>query len=204
MSPDTESNWNERFAMKQYMYGKQPNAFLKTELDKFKQPGTILFGGAGEGRNAVYAARQGWEVDAFDISREAKNKALALAQSQEVAINYFLSPATDLDLPDKEYDAIGLIFFHLPPQLRRSVHEKMADHLAPGGRIILHAFSKEQLSFQSGGPKDEKMLYSRSELLQDFSDLEILQAETAKITLDEGRHQGEAHTIRVVAQKPTY
>ena len=70
--------WEIRYAEKQYAYGENPNVYFKEQLDKLK-PGKILLPAEGEGRNAVYAAKQGWEVMAFDLSSEGKNKAEKLA-----------------------------------------------------------------------------------------------------------------------------
>ncbi|MGQ9644743.1 MAG: SAM-dependent methyltransferase, partial [Ignavibacterium sp.] len=47
--------WNERFSSEDYIYGTEPNTFLKEQLENLK-PGKALFLGEGEGRNAVYAA----------------------------------------------------------------------------------------------------------------------------------------------------
>ena len=67
---------NDRYSTDEYAYGEQPNNFLREELEKLK-PGTILFPAEGEGCNAVFAAKLGWIVSAFDISAEGKNKPFA-------------------------------------------------------------------------------------------------------------------------------
>lgn len=75
--------WDQRYAEDGFVYGPHPNLFFCKELGKLK-PGRLLLPGEGEGRNAVYAARRGWEVVAFDQSSEGQRKALALA-AQKVA-----------------------------------------------------------------------------------------------------------------------
>ena len=62
--------WNERYAEPEFAYGVLPNDFFKNQLDKLK-PGSILLVCEGEGRNAVYAAKNGWKVEAFDSSEQA-------------------------------------------------------------------------------------------------------------------------------------
>ena len=59
--------WNDRYSDKKYAFGLEPNDYLKEQLEKLN-PGKILFAGEGEGRNAVFAAKMGWAVSAFDIS----------------------------------------------------------------------------------------------------------------------------------------
>src|SRR5215210_6500958 len=79
--------WNERYSKDEFAYGEQPNNYLKEQLEKLDL-GSILFPAEGEGRNAVFAAKLGWTVSAFDISVEGKNKALRLAQVNKVTIDY--------------------------------------------------------------------------------------------------------------------
>jgi hypothetical protein len=59
--------WDERYNLPEYIYGTEPNQFLKNFIQKNK-PGKILLPGDGEGRNSVYAAQSGWKVYAFDSS----------------------------------------------------------------------------------------------------------------------------------------
>lgn len=66
--------WNGKYSSKEYIYGTEPNEYFKSALEKYR-PGTILLPGDGEGRNAVYAAKKGWQVTAFDFSNAAKEKA---------------------------------------------------------------------------------------------------------------------------------
>ena len=56
--------WNSRYQEKEYAYGLEPNLFFKSELIKLI-PGKALFPAEGEGRNAVFAAKSGWEVTAL-------------------------------------------------------------------------------------------------------------------------------------------
>jgi hypothetical protein len=67
-----KSMWNDRYGKIEFAYGEQPNNFLKEQLIKIPA-GTILFPAEGEGRNAIYAATQGWNVNAFDQSIEGKS-----------------------------------------------------------------------------------------------------------------------------------
>ena len=81
--------WNKRYAETEFAYGALPNEFLKEQLQNLSA-GKILFVCEGEGRNAVFAAKQYWNVEAFDLSAEGKKKALQLAEQNNVTINYQL------------------------------------------------------------------------------------------------------------------
>ena len=65
--------WEDRYSADEFIYGKQPNEYLRIYLD-YANPGRLLLPGDGEGRNAVHAAKKGWSVDAFDISEMRTSK----------------------------------------------------------------------------------------------------------------------------------
>lgn len=192
--------WDERYSREEYAYGEEPNLFFKTCLDKIPAPGRILLPAEGEGRNAVYAARQGWEVDAFDISAAGREKALRLAARHGVHIEYEVTDYATASVDTSAYDAVGLIFAHMHESRRRSTHQRLASALAPGGRMILEAYSKEQLRYGTGGPPTEALLYSVGEAREDFAGLEVLQLEKTEAEIHEGQyHLGLASVIRLVA-----
>jgi len=193
--------WNQRFSAVEYVYGTQPNQFYSQQLKKLK-PGKILFPAEGEGRNAVYAATQGWQVSAFDTSSEGKRKAISLATAKKVSIDYILVGYEEISYSNDSFDAIVLIFAHMPPLKRRDYHKKLASFLKPGGVLILEAFSKNQINYHSGGPRDIDMLFSEDELREDFKTFTSLKIVETETILDEGAfHQGKAAVIRVVGKK---
>jgi 2-polyprenyl-3-methyl-5-hydroxy-6-metoxy-1,4-benzoquinol methylase len=193
--------WDERFSAKHYVYGKVPNQFFKEQIDGLA-PGKALFIGEGEGRNAVYAASKGWIVDAVDISKEAKNKAESLAAEFDVKINYIVTDISEYSPGEIEYDLIVLIFFHVMPDLREETHLKVKNALKPGGKILLECYEKDQLKYNSGGPKNEALLYSLEDIYTDFNELNIVSFSKKIIRLEEGPlHQGDACVIRYVGEK---
>ena len=200
------NTWNDRFSREDFAYGIEPNQYLKDQLGKLKT-GKILFPAEGEGRNAVYAARMGWTVSAFDISIEGKNKATRLAADNQVTIDYRLGELQTLDFKTGEFDAIALIYAHFPAKIKSSVHRMLDGYLRKGGTIIFEAFSKNHLDYLAknknvGGPKDIDMLFSREELLSDFKNYEIIELEEKEIELNEGLfHNGTGSVIRFVGRK---
>ena len=197
----TSSFWNERYSGQEFVYGIEPNAFLKEQLAKFPA-GKILFPCEGEGRNAVFAAQQGWQVNAFDQSEEGFKKALQLAKQNNVEVQYQVADALEVEYPKESFDVIALIYAHFPSSIRQEVHQKMVSWLKPGGYTILEAFNPAQLKNSSGGPKDVSMLLTKEILEENFKELtiEVLAYET--IILHEGKfHQGEAEVVRFVGRK---
>ena len=136
--------WNQRYATHETVYGKAPNLYFKSILDSLT-PGSLLMPAEGEGRNAVYAASLGWKVEAFDYSSVAQEKALQLAEANDVTIKYDVLELNEFKA-NKQYAAIGLIYVHLPTKERFVFHQKMIDALLPGGVLIIEAFSKTQIN----------------------------------------------------------
>lgn len=196
--------WDERYQQPEYAYGDDANAYFAEHLPAPPHPGArLLLPCEGEGRNAVHAARLGWQVDAFDFSEFGREKCRQLAARHRVAVNYELADARQYAYSEAQYDAAALIFAHFPPQLRPWVHGRVAAALKPGGMLILEAFQPAQLQNSSGGPKTVDMLYDVPMLSRDFEGLQCLEAATAEVTLNEGPyHQGKADVVRFRAIKP--
>lgn len=193
--------WDERYNTEEYVYGEAPNEFLQKKLAHLK-PGKILFPAEGEGRNAVYAAKLGWDVSAFDISVEGQNKALNLAAKKGVSIKYEILGFENANFEPVSFDCICLVFAHMPSEVRRNMHKKLISFLKPGGLLILEAFSKKQLGKNSGGPSNLDLLFSEQELKEDFYELNEINFEETETILNEGPfHQGTASLIRVIGKK---
>lgn len=199
--------WNTRYATEKYAYGKAPNEFLKAQIDNLAPAGKILFPAEGEGRNAVYAAQKGWRVEAFDISESGKIKALQLAESQNVTLNYQVGILEDLNYEANSFDAVALIYAHVPPLVKANFYGAFTELLRPNGWIIMEVFSTTNLPYRFknpkiGGPDVLEMLFSIEEVKSYFPNLEILQLEDVEVHLDEGEfHNGTGKVIRFVGRK---
>ena len=198
--------WDERYKNDQYVYGVEPNHFFKQQIDKLPV-GKILMPAEGEGRNAVYAAKLGWECTAFDISVEGKNKALQLAELNNVQLNYQVGNLETLSFEKEQFDAIALIYAHFPADIKIQYHLMFDSYLKKGGIIIFEAFSKKHIEFNSknekvGGPKDVNMLFSIEEICADFCNYDVLEMIETEIELNEGVfHNGQGAVIRFVGRK---
>jgi SAM-dependent methyltransferase len=197
-----KNEWDERYARQEYIYGTEPNKFLKEQLSLLK-PGRILFPAEGEGRNAVFAASMGWETDAFDQSVEGQRKAIKLATHRGVSVDYYIQSLNDWNPEPDQYDCIALIFVHLPEGLRQQVHNAVIRSLKPGGTLLLEAFTLNQLPRTSGGPKTAELLFTRELIVSDFKELIFTEFAETQTTLNEGPlHQGLADVIQLTALKP--
>jgi SAM-dependent methyltransferase len=191
--------WNERYRNEVYVYGKEPNLFFREQLMRL-EPGDLLLPAEGEGRNAVFAASLGWKVVAFDQSEEAMKKALNLAQEKKVEISYELGDLGSASFKGASFDAAALIFVHQKFPERRAFHRQLRKFIKPGGSLIMEAYSKEQLRYQTGGPKDPELLFSLDDIREDFSGWNIIHLEKTEVVHDEGLlHKGIGSVIRLVA-----
>lgn len=193
--------WDERYSAEEYIYGEEPSAYFRQVIDGL-EPGLVLIPGAGEGRDAVYAAKLGWEVYAFDQSVSGRNKAIKLANSHNVAINYEVADAADYDPGKNKFDLIAMVFFHLPPDFRSGFHNKLIKWLNPAGKVLIEAFHLRQLNNNSGGPKDPDLLITARQLAGDFKLLEIAENREVTVELNEGtHHSGKAEVVRFTGIK---
>lgn len=192
--------WNTRYIEHCIVYGTEPNRFFKEFIDTHK-PGSILLPADAEGRNAIYAAKQGWQVDAFDFSEAAVEKATKRSIEEGVSLNYWVEDINDFKA-SKEYDAVGLIYVHLPADVRQRFHEQVYKSLQSGGYLVLEAFSKEQATLGSGGPSDKNLLYDALMICSDFPFLQLLHFGQKSVVLNEGQfHSGKAEVLGLVGQR---
>lgn len=191
--------WNERYAESEFVYGTEPNLFFKEQIDKL-EPGTILLPADGEGRNSVYAANQGWDVTAVDYSHSGREKALKLADENDVEITYDIADLSEYDFGVNRFDATAFVYVHLPRSIIKGVYANIIKSLKPGAPIIVEVYSINQLGRDSGGPTDERVLYTEENLRELLSGTEIEWMEDLEIDLNEGKHHvGKAMVIRALA-----
>lgn len=195
--------WDERFNSAEFIYGTEPNEFVKEYFENNKSLNQkVLFVCEGEGRNSVYTAKLGHDVHAFDSSVVGRQKALDLANKNNVNLNYIISDAREINYDKDYFDKIFLIYAHFPPEFRESVHRNLVKYLKKDGEIIIEAFNPKQLNYNSGGPKNIDILYTESILKSDFIDLEIISLKEENVELNEGEyHKGKAEIIRFIGKK---
>ena len=198
------NRWDERYRTNETVYGHMPNVFWASQL-AMMNPGHVCLPCDGEGRNAVWAARQGWQVSSFDLSPEGVAKTQAFASQQKVCVQVQVADALDVEF-DTRFDAVGLVFAHMPSDCRALFHNRAWSWVTPGGRLIVEGFHKDQLGLDSGGPTHLDMLFDEGTFVRDvvdvFDDARLIWSARCEQVLDEGPfHQGHAVTLQAVIQK---
>jgi SAM-dependent methyltransferase len=202
--PGLQAFWNRRYGEDpDFVYGTAPNTFLVEASRRFTPESRILCLAEGEGRNAVWLARQGHRVTAVDVSDVGLRKAQQLAQQTGVRIETRVADVTAIDLGPSHWDAIVSIFLHLPAAVRRALNRRCLDALRAGGLVVLEAYGPRQLQYGTGGPPDPALLPSLDEVLHDFAGAEIVHRYAGARTVLEGKlHRGEGDVVQVIARRP--
>jgi SAM-dependent methyltransferase len=198
--------WDQRFAGADYAYGEAPNAFLASLTGTFLPGQRALVPGDGEGRNGVFLAERGLVVETLDLSAEGVAKARRLAEARGVKVDARQADILAWDWPVAAYDVIALLYLHLVEAERRFVHARALAALKPGGRIVLEAFTPQQLERQRagarGGPRDAELLYRPEDLRKDFAEATIDLLQEIETNLHEGTlHVGPSAVVRLIGRR---
>ena len=195
-------NWNDKFSGQEYAYGTEPNDFLRSVADKIKPNGEVLSLCEGEGRNGVFLAQQGFNVLGVDGSNVGLEKAKKLAENRDVAIKTQVADLADYEIQPEKWDAVVMIFGHLPKDLRKNVNAKIVKGLKKGGVFILEGYSPKQLQYNTGGPKDVNMLYDLEEVKTELEGLNFEIAHEIEREIIEGpNHTGNGFVVQILARK---
>jgi SAM-dependent methyltransferase len=194
--------WDARFSTDDYIFGTAPNVWLTQHRDLLPTGGRVLAVADGEGRNSVWLAQQGIQVDAFDISPVGVGKATRLAQRANVQVNYQVCSADNFDWKPDTYDAVIAIFIQFAdPNARARMFTRMKSVLKPGGLILLQGYTPKQLDYRTGGPPNLYHLYTEALLRVAFSDMTIVELQAYESVLTEGtQHSGLSALIGMVAR----
>lgn len=193
--------WNERYSAEGYVYGTEPNTFLREHADLIPF-GPILSLCEGEGRNAVFLARKGFAVTAVDGSEVGLQKAQALALQNNVTLTTQVVDMADFTPPANTYGAVISIFAHVPAAVRARMYRLAMQSLKDNGILIIEAYTPQQFHHNTGGPKELDRLVSLSNLQQELAGCEFLLARETERDISEGKfHTGIGHVVQVVAKR---
>ncbi len=202
--------WDRMYDTERYRYGKDPNAFLaQVASDHLSAGASALCIGDGEGRNGVWLAGQGLEVTMVEPSVVGARKARAFASERGVEARIIEEFFPTDALGDALFDAVALIYIHVPEDTLGEIYRAAAARLAPGGLLVVEGFHPDQVANArpSGGPRDTSMLLTAERLRRELIDhdetsLELVSLEEVTVELKEGRgHSGPADVVRMIARR---
>lgn len=200
---DPAGTWNRRFEAEGYLFGTEPNAWLREHAGLWRPGQRVLSVADGEGRNSVWLARQGLQVDAFDISEVGVAKARRLAAEQAVSVDFSVNDCDGFAWPQDTYDGVAAIFVQFAdPALRQRLFANIQRCLKPGGTLLLQGYTPRQLEYRTGGPPLASHLYTPQLLRDAFAAMEIVELREYEAEVAEGTgHCGHSALIGLVARK---
>lgn len=201
---DPAGTWNRRFDAPGYLFGTQPNAWLREHAGLWQPGQRVLCVADGEGRNSVWLAQRGLVVDAFDIAASGVAKARRLAAERGVQMALAVADCDGFAWRDEAWDGIAAIFVQFAdPALRARLFARIIAGLKPGSTLLLQGYTPRQLDYRTGGPGVASHLYAEAMLREAFAALEVVELREYDAELREGSgHCGMSALIGLVARKP--
>ncbi len=194
--------WEARFDAPGYLFGREPNAFLKAQAGRLRGLKTALTVADGEGRNGVWLAEQGLDVLAIDFSPRALAKARALAAEHRVSLRTELADITRWRWPANAFDVVVAIFISVDVSDRPAFFNNLENTLKPGGLLLMQGYRPEQLQYRTGGPPDAERMYTPAMLQAAFADFTELDIREHDSVLNEGTaHVGMSALIDLIGKK---
>ncbi|WP_019414193.1 bifunctional 2-polyprenyl-6-hydroxyphenol methylase/3-demethylubiquinol 3-O-methyltransferase UbiG [Paenisporosarcina sp. TG20] len=197
------NQWDKRFQIDDYLFGKEANEFIKYCYEHIQLNGdNTLAIAEGEGRNAVFVAKKGFNVTTWDYSQVGLEKTRELAMENGVVVQTEQVDLNDAPWEESQWDQIFCVFGHFPEKLRESTLTNIKKALKPGGHFITEVYSIHQVPYKSGGPGDVSLLYAPDEFFKPFIDWRIIHFFMGEVMRHEGTHRGLSHVIQLSVQKP--
>ena len=193
--------WDERYRAEEYAYGRTPNEFLEANVNSIPK-GKVLSLAEGEGRNAVFLAKQGYSVTAVDASLVGLSKARKLAEENGVVVEFVQADLGDYDLGENKWDGIVSIFCPLPSSIRKQLYQKVEAGLKQSGVFLLEAYTPDQLKHGTGGGNSVDVMQTTESLRLELPGLRFSHLVELERDVIEGvYHTGIGAVVQAIASK---
>lgn len=183
--PKDKDRWDAKYDNDVYIFGTEPIAFLKDNLHLLPK-GKLLDIAMGEGRNGVYLATQGFDVEGIDISQVGLDKAHRLAKKHNTQIKTRVVDLENAQLEKNKYDVILCAYY-----MQRDLVEQMKQAVKPGGMVVVETYNMDYLKYQKF---NAKWALKENELLDWFKDFKIIRYQAVD--------NGEEAFSSIIAQRP--
>jgi SAM-dependent methyltransferase len=179
---DSEA-WDARYADADLVWGNEPNQFVRAQCETLAV-GVAVDLACGEGRNALWLARLGWQVTGVDYSAVAIERAgiLAAQVGARVAsrLTWRVDDVATMQLRAESVDLALVSYVHLPAGQRSSLMLRAALAVRPGGHVIVVGHDRRNLREGVSGPQDERLLYDPLELRSLFAGIPATRVDVAE------------------------
>ncbi|MFC5368904.1 class I SAM-dependent methyltransferase [Salinirubrum litoreum] len=186
------TTWDERFASGSYPSDPEPSPVLRRYVETFPE-GRALDVATGTGRNALFLAEHGYEVDGLDQSREGLRIARETAEDRgiEEQTQWIQGDVASYEFPESAYDVVTISFYR---PMDRLPDIKAA--LRPGGVLFVqhHMRSPEAAAYEVG-PSTDRYRFAANELLHACLDLTVLHYSETTESRGDGRQAQHAQVV---------
>jgi hypothetical protein len=200
-------HWNELYAQTQDLYGTAANLFIQEIAEKIRIEGKTLAIAEGEGRNILYLAEQArqhnypFSAEVWDYSDVALKHLSSKAEATGIKLELRHVDLTAAKWPSERYQNVICVFGHFDTETQTKVLEGIRESLLNGGWFIGELYSKEQINYKTGGPKNIEYLYYPWDILQVFKQDHIHHFYVGEQERQEGElHCGKCHVIQFAIQ----
>jgi SAM-dependent methyltransferase len=151
VDPAVQADWDRRYADREQLWSGRPNGALVAEVAGMP-PGRVLDVGCGEGADAVWLARGGWDVTALEVSGVALERAATHAREAGVAVRWVHAGLVEAALPPASFDLVSAQYPALPRTPDSAAERALLAAVAPGGVLLLvHHAGMEHHEVLDGG-----------------------------------------------------
>ena len=200
-------HWNELYAQTQDLYGTAANLFIQEIAGEILIEGKTLAIAEGEGRNILYLAEQArqynypFSAEVWDYSDVALKHLSSKAEATGIKLELRHVDLTAAKWPSERYQNVICVFGHFDTETQKQVLEGIRKSLLNGGWFIGELYSKEQINYQTGGPKNIEYLYDPRSILDVFGQDHLHHFYVGEQERHEGKlHCGKCHVIQFAIQ----
>ena len=153
VDPWVQARWDQRYAERQQLWSGDPNGALVAEVSSLT-PGRVLDVGCGEGADAVWLARLGWDVTALEVSAVALERAAEHARDAGVDVRWVHDGLVEADLPPASFDLVSAQYPALLRTPDAAAERALLAAVAPDGILLLVHHAGMQQHVEHGSEFD--------------------------------------------------
>ena len=194
-------DWDARYRDSELVWSAGPNQFVE-QCCRGLEPGRAIDLGAGEARNTIWLAEQGWNATAVDYSAVALDKARRLAERRGVEITAEVADLTSYIPAPGGYDLVVVAYLQLVDAELTPILRRAAAAVAPGGTFVLVAHDHDNLEHGHGGPQHAAVLTTTEQVVAAVGDdLVVDRADVVERRVATGDGERTALDTLVVARR---
>ncbi len=191
-----DGDWDERYSVREQIWSGEPNGALVAEVAGMA-PGTAMDVGCGEGADAVWLTKHGWDVTAIDVSSVAVERSRVHAEAAGVQVTFEALSLLDAAAAGRTFDLVSAQYPSLEKTPGNDAERALIDAVAPGGLLVVvhHADIDRERALEHGFDPDDYLTPAGvAALLQDDWHIETLERRPRAISGGGGAH----HAVDIV------